>query len=171
MGALREAHHLQRLFGTLASLACTHARYEHRQLYVLYSREDRKQVIELEYEAHLLGAQGRLLAIVHRVEGSTVDQNLPGVGRVEPRKAVEEGCLAAARWTHHSGHLATPHTERYPPQSVHLDGARIVGLVNVFSLDYIVETLRRRGYSRVNPICSSIYHAYFLLISDQTTLL
>ena len=90
---------------------------EQRQLDVLDGAEHRQQVVELEDEAHLAGAELRALVVGQLVDVLAVDEDQAAIDGVEAAQAVEERRLAAAGRAHDRDHLAARDAENDTPRS------------------------------------------------------
>src|SRR5436853_4826286 len=104
------------------------AAYEQRELDVLDRPEDRQQVVVLEDETHLHGAEVRLRVVVEGREPLARDPHLAGREIIDPGTTVQEGRLAAAGGAHDRDHLALPDVHIQAPEGVDLDAAAVVRL-------------------------------------------
>src|SRR5207247_9184266 len=101
---------------------------EQRELHVLDGPQDRQQVVVLEDETHLPGAEGRFRVVVEGREPLARDPHLAGREIIDAGEAVQEGRLAAAGGAHDRDHLALSDVHVQAAEGVDLDAAAVVGL-------------------------------------------
>src|SRR5207302_4346561 len=90
--------------------------------------EDRQQVVVLEDETHLHGAEVRLRVVVEGREPLARDPHLAGREIIDPGEAVQQGRLAAAGRAQDRDHLALSDVHVQAPEGVDLDAAAVVRL-------------------------------------------
>src|SRR2546430_7332986 len=101
---------------------------EQRELDVLDGPEDRQQVVVLEDETHLHGAEVRLRVVVEGREPLARDPHFAEGEVIDAREAIQEGRLAAAGGAHDRDHLALPDVHVQAAEGVDLDAAAAVRL-------------------------------------------
>src|ERR687890_466028 len=100
-----------------------------RQLHVLDRREDRDEIVGLEYEAHPLRPETGAPPVGHAGDGLSAYEDLAAVKIVEAREAVEQRRFAAAGWAHHRDHLTTWYSQVHAPQGMDRRSTSRVGLL------------------------------------------
>src|SRR5439155_20291623 len=101
---------------------------EQRELDVLDRPEDRQQVVVLEDETHLHGAEVRLRVVTQGREPLARDPYLAGSEVIDAGQAVQEGRLAASGGAHDRDHLTLPDVDVQTPEGVDFDTAAVVRL-------------------------------------------
>ena len=96
VGAVADAHVVEKLGGALARLRLSEAADQLRHHDVFQRREFRKQVVELVDEADLAAANTRALVVGKPGAGMAVDEDLAGIGLLEKTGNVEQRRLAGA---------------------------------------------------------------------------
>ena len=117
--SLAQSYSLQSFDGTLLALFCADGRIVHqRQLYILYARGFRQEIVVLEDEANLAVAQDGSVVAAHLAHAHAI-QVIFTLGRgVETAQLVEQGGFAGTRLTHNGNELALVDLEAYAFQGV-----------------------------------------------------
>ena len=133
--AFGEAHEPECLGRPLPCIPLGHTAHQQRELHVLDRGEDGDQVVELEDEAHAAGPVVGPPTVAHVTQRNPFDEHVAVVDGVEAGEAVQQGGLAAPAWPHDPQHLASCDHEVHSLEHLHLDGAEVVGLVQIPGLD------------------------------------
>src|SRR5262249_14780721 len=157
VGAVREAHDLERGERALAPLALRERGEQERQLHVLGRVQDRDQVVELEDEAHVVAAAGRERALGGWPDLGARDDDLARGRAVDARDQVEERRLARARGAHQGYELALGHLEVDAVEDHDLLAVPLVDLSDLRDAHHrasrprVRALLRRRRRCRAHP--------------------
>ena len=128
--AVLKADYGQRLFRALPSLAV--AGIEQRHFHLLQRRHSRQQIERLEDEPDLAVADGGQRVVGQVADQLAVEEVAPRRGRIQASQQIEQGRLTRTRMAHDGDHLAFADVERDAAQGVHVDGAHVVRLDEVF---------------------------------------
>ena len=117
--SLAQSYSLQSFDGTLLAFFCADGRIVHQwQLYILYARGLRQEIVVLEDEANLAVAQDSSVVAAHLAHAHAI-QVIFTLGRgVEAAQLVEQGGFAGTRLTHNGDELALVDLEAYAFQGV-----------------------------------------------------
>jgi len=127
VAAIRDIQPLEQLDGPATGPARRGPDEQGRQLDVLDRGELVDQVETLEHEADRPAAQDRPGGLGQPVDAAAVEDDLPGVGAIEPAQQMEQRRLAAAAGAHHRHGLAGLYRQVDPVDRTHRHSVGRVG--------------------------------------------